>query len=156
MYRVSKILSIIILMFCFSSCDPGMVYDKFRHIDNASWKWEDPAEFDVEMNDTLDYQNIFIRIRHTVDYPLSNLYMFVHVTGPSGQRLTDTIDFKLAENNGKWIGSGLGKNREVDYLFKQNTRFPEAGNYHFSLEQAMRLKEVPVSEIGLRIEKVKP
>jgi gliding motility-associated lipoprotein GldH len=141
-----------LLLFIFS-CDRSMIYDDFEKIENHSWKWEDSVNFSVDVEDTLSMFNILVQLRHTTDYPLSNLYMFVHVYGPGGQQMTDTINFTLAENSGKWIGKGLGNIREISYLYKKNTLFPQAGNYKISIEQAMRIPEVPVKEIGLRIEK---
>lgn len=131
-----------------------MVYDDFKHIEDASWHWDDPVDFSISMDDTTSIHNILIRLRHSSNYPLSNLYMFVHMEGPSGQTMTDTINFILAENNGKWVGKGVGNIREIGYLFKRNIMFPEAGDYKVSIEQAMRLPEIPVSEVGLRIERI--
>lgn len=138
------------------SCDRAMVVDEFVRIDNQSWHWDDPAQFTFEMDDTASYHDILINLRHTTDYPLSNLYMFVHVEGPGGQQLTDTVNFILAEPSGKWIGKGIGQMRAIGYLYKKNTLFPQKGKYHIAIEQAMRLPEVPVSEVGIRIEKVNP
>lgn len=131
-----------------------MVFHEFKHIDNSTWRWEDPVEFLTELKDTIQLHNILIQLRHTTDYPLSNLYLFVHVQGPSGQTLTDTINFILAEKSGKWLGNGLGNIREIGYLYRKNTIFPVQGFYKISIEQAMRLPEVPVTDIGLRIERV--
>lgn len=138
----------------FTSCDKNMVFDKFHHIDGESWAWDQPVNFLFQIDDTLSYNNIIITVRHSTDYPLSNLYMFVHLNGPSGQSVNDTINFMLARNNGKWIGVGIGNLREIAYLYRKNTLFPEPGEYELSLEQAMRLQEVPVSEIGVRVEKM--
>jgi len=147
------IFSLILIVFI-SSCDSKMVYDDFQRIEGAIWQWDDPVNFSFNMEDTTDIHNILIRLRHSTDYPLSNLYMFVNLEGPSGQTKTDTINFFLAENNGKWIGNGVGNIREIGYLFKKNIRFPEPGEYKVSIEQAMRLPEIPVSEVGLRVEKI--
>ncbi len=148
----------ILLILCFalslSSCDRGAIFDSFKHVKDVEWKWDDPVSFTVPVTDTSGLYNILIQLRHTTDYPLSNLYMFVDLEGPSGQMHRDTINFTLAENSGKWIGRGVGNIRELDYLYRANTRFPEKGDYHFSLEQAMRLPVVPVSEVGLRVEKI--
>jgi gliding motility-associated lipoprotein GldH len=66
--------------------------------------------------------------------------------------MKDTIQFILAENSGKWIGNGIGNLREIAYLYRRSTRFPEPGEYMITLEQAMRLEEIPVSEVGVRVE----
>lgn len=135
------------------SCDPSMVYDHYEATDGGQWKWQDKKEFRVEIGDTVSMHNIYVQVRHSVDYPLSNLYMFVSVVGPSGRHLKDTVNLVLAEPDGKWIGSGLGKFREIRLLYRKQTRFGEPGTYTFILEQAMRKQELPVADLGIRIER---
>ena len=149
-------LVLFLVLFVNVSCDHEMVFDEFYRIENGSWRWEDPAEFNFTVDDTASFNNILIMLRHSTDYPLSNLYMFVRISGPSGQKIVDTINFRLAEPDGKWLGTGVGNLREIGYLFRKNTRFPETGEYHVDIEQAMRLPEVPVRDVGFRIEHVKP
>jgi gliding motility-associated lipoprotein GldH len=133
-----------------------MVFDQYQRIENDRWSWEDSIDFLVPIQDTTSAHDILIQLRHTTDYPLSNLYMFVDIKGPSGQTMKDTINFILAENSGKWIGKGVGNLREIAYLYRKNTVFPDTGVYEITIEQAMRLPEVPISEIGVRIELNQP
>jgi gliding motility-associated lipoprotein GldH len=146
----------IVLVLLFTSCDRDMVYDQYMTTENGMWKWNDVGVFKVEMNDTVSLYNVYLQVRHTVDYPLSNLYMFVLVKGPSGQYLRDTVNMVLAEPDGSWIGRGTGKLRELRLLYRKQTRFTESGTYTFSLEQAMRKSELPVTNVGVRIERVNP
>jgi len=136
------------------SCNNNVVYDKFISTGDTGWTWNDPFEFRVDINDTVSLNNLYIQIRHTVDYPMSNLYVFVDVKGPSGQSLTDTVNFILAEQDGKWLGSGIGKIRELRFLYRKNTVFKDPGEYIFKLEQGMRSSDLPVTDVGIRIEKV--
>jgi len=136
-----------------SACDRNMVYEEYISLEGNSWKWGDKMEYAFELNDTSTLYDILIQLRHSTSYPLSNLYMFVNVEGPSGQTMTDTLNFILAENSGKWIGKGVGNIREIGYLYRKNARFPEPGTYRVSIEQAMRLPEVPVNDVGLRVAK---
>ncbi|MEX0987727.1 MAG: gliding motility lipoprotein GldH [Bacteroidales bacterium] len=157
MKRVFVLFSILLIISqLYLSCDSTMVYNEFQHIENNTWKWEEPAEFNFSIDDTASFHNILVQVRHTTAYPLSNLFMFVHVEGPTGQTMTDTIQFMLAETSGKWIGNGVGNMRALGYLYKKNTLFPEPGDYHITIEQAMRLPQVPVSEVGLKVEKINP
>jgi gliding motility-associated lipoprotein GldH len=146
----------IVLVLLFTSCDPDMVYDQYKTIENGMWKWNDVGVFKVEMNDTVSLYNVYLQVRHTVDYPLSNLYMFVLVKGPSGQYLRDTVNMVLAEPDGSWTGRGTGKLRELRLLYRKQTRFTESGTYTFSIEQAMRKSELPVTNVGVRIERAYP
>jgi len=143
-------------MLLFHACDSTTLSDEFRHISSDGWTWEEPVVFEVELMDTTSEYNILLQLRHTTDYPMSNLYMFVDVAGPSGQTLRDTVQFFLARPDGEWIGKGTGKSRELRFLYRERTRFPETGNYRFRIEQAMRVQSVPVTEVGLRIDQYQP
>jgi gliding motility-associated lipoprotein GldH len=154
--KIFSLVLLLIAMLVHVSCDKQMVFNEFQRIDNGSWGWDEPVNFSFSIEDTVTLHDLQIQLRHTTEYPLSNLYMFVHVEGPSGQRMNDTIQFILAENSGKWIGKGIGNIREIGYLYRKNTVFPDTGMYSVSIEQAMRLPEVPVAEIGLRIRRANP
>ena len=144
------------LITLFSSCDPQMVYDQYNKTEDGLWRWQDAREFLVEITDTISLNNIYLQIRHTVDYPMSNLYMFVHVKGPTGQILKDTVNMILAAPDGRWTGSGTGKLRELQLLYRSQTQFGFSGTYVFTLEQGMRNPELPVNDLGIRIERANP
>ena len=150
--RFLLFLSVIIL----SSCDPEMVYDQLNSVGNDIWTWNDPQVFAVEMSDTTNLHNIFLQVRHTVDYPLSNLYIFVNVKGPTGQHLKDTVNLILANPDGSWIGRGVGNLREIELLYRNQTQFRLPGLYTFTLEQGMRKSDLPVTDVGVRIERNNP
>lgn len=139
-----------------TSCDPQMVYDQYMTTKNGEWKWNDVGVFEVDMADTVSLHNIYLQVRHSVDYPMSNLYMFVLLKGPSGQFVRDTVNMVLAAPDGQWIGTGQGKLRELRLLYRQQIRFSEQGIYIISVEQAMRKSELPVHNVGVRIERIKP
>ena len=138
------------------SCDRGMVYDHFETMERGTWGWMDSREFKVDIEDTVSLHNIYLQVRHTTEYPMSNLYMFIYVKSPSGEMLKDTVNIQLAEPDGKWIGKGPGHLRELRLLYRKQTRFGEKGIYTFTLQQGMRSPELPVTDIGIRIVKVNP
>jgi len=138
------------------SCDPNMVYDEYVHMEDGIWKWTDAREFRADITDTISLHNIYLQIRHSVEYPMSNLYMFVHVKGPTGQILTDTINMILAAPDGRWNGSGTGKLRELQLLYRSQAQFGKSGTYVFTIEQGMRNPELPVTDLGVRIERSNP
>lgn len=145
-----------ILLLCLTltvSCDRNVVYDEYVRTE-GSWSWQDAREFIVDVSDTLSLHNIYVQLRHTVEYPMSNLYMFVHVKGPGGQHRKDTVNLILAEPSGEWTGRGSGNLRELNLLFRKQTQFRTPGTYVFTLEQAMRNPELPVTDLGIRIERI--
>jgi len=139
-----------------TACDSGMIYDHFISSETGNWKWNDVAVFEVDITDTTSLNNIFLQVRHSTDYPLSNLYMFINVKGPGGQFRRDTVNMILAGPDGKWLGSGSGKLRELHLLYRSQVSFGVSGIYNFSIEQAMRKAELPVTDVGLRIEQYIP
>ncbi|PID93366.1 MAG: hypothetical protein CSA96_00040 [Bacteroidetes bacterium] len=148
--------TIIVLTGLFPACDDDMVYDHFETLPEGTWKWTDPREFKLQVEDTLSNHRIYVQLRHGTDYPYRNLYMFVHVKGPDGQNICDTVNIELAAADGRWIGKGSGKHRELRLLYRRQTRFAQAGPYVFTLEQGMRKPALPVTDIGIRIERENP
>ena len=153
--RIPILKMLLLLGVLGSSCDRSAVYDGYVQT-QGGWKWMDAREFRVDISDTLSMHNIYVQVRHTTDYPMSNLFMFVHVKGPTGQHRKDTINMILARPSGEWIGRGTGHLRELQLLYRQQTRFRVPGSYVFTLEQAMRTPELPVTDLGIRIERTKP
>jgi gliding motility-associated lipoprotein GldH len=154
--RYLIILGVMVLLLHCQSCDSGMVYDQYMPTEQGMWRWQDAKEFKADVSDTISMHNIYLQVRHTVEYPMSNLYMLVHVKAPSGQHLTDTINMVLAAPDGKWTGRGNGNIRELMLLYRKQTKFRVPGTYVFTLEQAMRQAELPVTDLGVRIERINP
>ena len=135
-----------------SSCDPYMVYDNFQKTEHGQWSWADKKIFSVDIADSLKSYNILINIRHTTEYPKSNLFVFVSTTAPNGQIMRDTVEIKIADDRGKWLGDGFGDIKLISRMYRKAVRFKYSGEYIFSIEQGMRLSEIPVTDVGLRLE----
>lgn len=138
----------------FLSCDPSRVYDKYKDIKDASWNKNDHVKFDVQIDDTVSYNNVYINIRNSGDYRFSNLYLFMSTVYPDLKVSVDTIECILANKEGKWLGKGLGDIKDSQMLLKKNVRFHKTGIYSFEFEQAMRVDVLDgIKSIGIRIEK---
>ena len=149
---MKKIIFITGIILIFSSCDPDMVYDKFQKTNNGIWSWADKKTFHVPIDDSLRSYNILVNVRHTTDYPKSNLFVFITTSAPNGNFMKDTVEIKIANDRGKWLGNGFGKIKLVSRVYRKAIRFANKGEYIFTVEQAMRLPEIPVTDVGLRIE----
>jgi len=154
--RITVLFTTTLLMLYIVSCDTDMVYDQYRSTEKGMWGWQDTLQFRARIVDTTSMNNIYLQVRHTVEYPMSNLYMYVHIQGPGGQSLTDTVNMILAAPDGEWNGKGTGNIRELMLLYRKQTQFRIPGIYTFTLEQAMRKPVLPVTDLGIRIERVNP
>ena len=147
---VLSILSVLILV----SCDPNRVFEKNTKIPDGIWYRDNVLHFEILVEDTLSSHNLYVNVRNTSLYPTSNLYLFITTTAPSGHSVRDTLEVILADQKGKWLGSGLGDIWDLQQVYKQNVRFAQRGRYSFDFEQAMRTEKLPfVLDVGLRVEK---
>lgn len=139
-----------------SSCNSNVVYSEYKKFPDSEWASKDKAVFDLEIKDTQTLNNIYLMVRHTDVYQYSNVIVFVTTKYPDGKVLTDTMDVVLSNQKGEWLGSGAGDIFDFKVPVKKNVRFPLAGKYQFSFEQAMRVDPLPmIMDFGLEIEKSK-
>ena len=137
----------------FTSCDSEGVYDQNIMIPNEVWHMDSIAHFNVYIADTVTSHNIYVNLRNSVNYSNSNLYLFIETLAPSGAKLRDTMECTLANSRGEWLGKGFGRIRDNQIPYKMDIRFPIPGNYHFSIQHAMRARELKeVVSVGIRVE----
>jgi gliding motility-associated lipoprotein GldH len=119
------------------------------------WPLMNVASFTTSITDTLNSNNLFFILRTGSDYPFRNIYLFVSATSPEGRTITDTLQYYLADDKGKWYGKGFGDIHELKLPYKSNVFFPSKGEYIFRIQHGMRLEELTgVYDIGFRIEKI--
>lgn len=146
----------LLLIFIISSCDRSRIFEENITVERGIWSANNSIDFPVNIQDTSGFYNIYLNIRNEGNYPYRNLYLFVQVTSPQGNKLTDTLDIELADASGLWHGSGIGDLFFLQIPFRQMVRFPVPGIYRFSVLQGMRDKELKgIRNVGLRIEKAK-
>jgi gliding motility-associated lipoprotein GldH len=135
------------------SCRKKTEYEEFVAIPDA-WNNRNLVHFNVNITDTVTPQNVYISVRHSGKSEFSNLYLFVTAESPDGNSKRDTVEMALADVHGKWQGKGAASVFTLYYPYKTNIRFPVAGIYSFTIEQAMWIRDLKnISNIGLMIEK---
>jgi gliding motility-associated lipoprotein GldH len=145
------ILSSLILL---TSCNSNTVFTGSHDMTGNTWKLMDTPEFEVPISDTLTRNNVFFTIRTGSSYPFRNIYLFVTTTSPDGKKLTDTLQYNLADDKGKRFGKGFGDIRELNLPYKSNVFFPVKGTYQFKIQHGMRIEDLKgVYDLGIKIEK---
>jgi gliding motility-associated lipoprotein GldH len=120
-----------------------------------TWKLMDIPTFKTQITDTINSNNVFFTIRTGSSYPFRNIYLFVTTTSPDGKSITDTLQYNLANEKGKWYGKGFGDVHELNLPYKSNVFFPVKGIYQFKIQHGMRIEDLKdVYDFGLRIEKI--
>lgn len=145
---------IFLLVILFSSCDSKRIFEQNTEIASGIWNNKNIVKFEVNIVDTITPHNFYINVRNAGSYPYSNLYLFLETEFPNKTVSRDTVECILADDAGKWLGDGSGDIWDNRILFKKGVRFRQAGKYIFSLEQAMRVQNLPmIMDVGMRIEK---
>lgn len=148
------------LTLLFVSCDKKRIFDEYKEID-GSWHKKQKVTFAFEQKDTVQDYNMFVNIRNNDDYPYNNLFLIVSMLQPDGVTKVDTLEYQMANPDGSLMGEGFSDVKESKLWYKENAKFPKAGKYTVTVQQAVRESgKVPgveqlqgVSEVGFRIEK---
>jgi gliding motility-associated lipoprotein GldH len=149
---------VLILMFLLLllSCNSNTIYTSSHPMTGEIWNLSDIATFKVPVTDTLNSNNVVFNIRNGSSYPFRNIFLFVTTTAPDGKKITDTLQYNLADEKGKWYGKGFGDLHELKLPYKTNVFFPAKGIYEFRIQHGMRIENLKgVYDFGLRIEKYK-
>lgn len=143
------------LLISLASCDRAQVYEKSKPLGQI-WSKDSLARFEVNIDDTLSIHSVYVTMRNNSSYPFSNVYLFVTTVAPSGAFVRDTMECILADESGRWLGKGFAKYWDNRFAMRKNVKFPEKGTYSFTIQQGMRLEELPgIHDVGIRIERVK-
>jgi gliding motility-associated lipoprotein GldH len=151
-YSFVFLLSSFILL---QSCKSRIVYTDSRVMKEKTWELENVATFKVPITDTVVSNSVYFTIRTASSYPFRNIYLFVTTISPDGRSITDTLQYNLADEKGKWYGKGFGDIHELNLPYKTNIFFPLKGIYMFNVRHGMRIENLKgVYDLGLRIEKI--
>jgi len=135
-----------------SACDNKRVFDQSVPIRDGRWAAKQVLDFEFELADTVALHNLYISLRNGEEYPYSNLYLFVELEFPNGKKSIDTIECPLADAQGKWYGSGLGRIYDQRILYRSRVQFPLSGHYRVEVRQAMREEELQgIHDVGFRV-----
>ena len=122
---------------CLVSCNSNTLVSETYKLPGY-WDKNDVVEFTIPKMDSVQKYNIFLNLRNTNEYPYNNIFIIANMTFPHGKVLTDTLEYRMAQPDGKWLGQGLGDVKDNKLWYKENVVFFEGGNYKITLSQAVR------------------
>ena len=156
MDKIKILITVIITVIICISCDRNKIYEDYQKIDNYVWNKENILNFEYEIIDSTCLYNVYINIRHSNNYPFSNLWLFLKQTKSGITLLNDTVEYTLLSEKGKWLGDGLGDIWDYQAAWLKNVRYSQSGKYKIQIEQATRHDNLPgIMDMGIRVEKIK-
>ena len=133
-----------------TSCRHDIVYSDFVAIPSGEWDENQLPEFAFNIADREAAYDILLYVRHTERYPYQNMWLFVQ----DNRQHSDTIEFYLADDRGRWLGDKHHGFIEMPVLYESNYHFPDTGKYCISVQQGMRDSVLRgVMDIGVEIVK---
>ncbi len=160
--KTKRIILVLGFLSICTSCDSDRVFDKYTSLEKNSWLQDVPINFNFKIVDTTSRNNLYLNIRNNKDYLYSNLFLITHLIFPNGKKIVDTLQYEMADKNGKFLGTGISEIKHSRLFLKQNSIFPLSGKYKMLIWQAMRKngsvngikKLTGITDVGFRIEKV--
>ena len=136
-----------------AGCGPSPLMADQVEVPLDGWSSEDDVRFHWDVVDTLLRHDMVLDVRHAQDYPFANLYLFLTYRYPNGKSRVDTVECTLADQVGRWRGSGFGDLVDQRFLLHRGITFPVKGRYSLDVAHGMRQDPlVGVSDVGLRLE----
>ena len=108
-------------------------------------------------------QNIFIRLQNDNNYPFANIFLVATIQAGETVVSQDTLEYIMAEPDGKWLGTGFTEVKESKLWWKQGVVLPQNKPIKLSIAQAMRNNGDPegvnslkgIISVGISIEEFK-
>ena len=152
MNKFVKYLLALIVAVAMVACNSDIVYDNSVRVANPTWHSDSVARFEVAITDTtLDYQS-GILIRNSGDYGYQNLWLFVTEIAPDSTIKHDTIQYFLADDYGRWLGSGIGSLYTNIYYYEEDLHYSQEGVYIYEIRQGMREDELKgITNVGMQV-----
>lgn len=142
----------ILLLTLFASCGRDIVYEETQDIDRYGWCIDSVKRFEFEIQDTNSFCNMSFLVRNTGDYDYQNLWFFVEFVKPDMTFSEDTVQLFLADDFGKWVGSGIGSIYSATYEYRDSIRFDQTGKYLINIRHGMRTDSLQgITDIGVQI-----
>lgn len=132
------LLLFLILVFCTTACKQGKLLDKTYEIPETGWAYTEPVFFETQVCDTSIGYDVVFSLKHKNNYGWSNAFFLITTVFPDMETRVDTLECILATQEGEWLGNKFGKFHTIGFLYKQGIHFPQAGEYRFEVQHAMR------------------
>jgi len=160
---MNKFFILMLLSSLLFSCNNNQIYSKYKSIDHNKWHKDSIVSFNVDIKDTLSNHAIYLNLRNDKDYNFNNIFLIVNVNYPNKNKVTDTLEYRMTDEKGRFLGSGFTDIKENKLAFKENIVFPSSGKYQFNIQQAVRKIGSEngieilegITDVGIEIEKTK-
>ncbi|MDR1678438.1 MAG: gliding motility lipoprotein GldH [Prevotellaceae bacterium] len=150
--HLDKIFLAIALLIVSASCSNNTVFSEYVTLPENGWSKDSTANFSFSVPNGRVPYDLLVNVRHRGDFKTQNLWLFISTETPDSVVKNDTIEFFLANERGKWLGSGFGSLYNMSVLAAQQQRFVPNKSYKVSIRHGMRDSLLTgINDIGLEV-----
>lgn len=150
-------LSIISLFAIFVSCSQADPYSHYLTIPAGKWSKGSPLSFlmDSMVVDVTKRYDISLELINNNQYPYQNLWLDVSHNLNDTIFVSDTIEVKLADEYGRWLGSGAAGLFQYEVPFKTAISLDTTYTYIIKINHAMQDAMVKgIEKVGVIVREV--
>lgn len=146
-----QVFTIFCFLFILSSCNFDMVVDTNQSMENNRWLYANTAKAEFDIKDTTKPYQVNFKLRINTEYRYSNLYVLATMKDAKSRKRI-RYQFKVAKEDGAWLGKGSGDLYTYSFPMLKNHRFADTGKYSIEIEQNMRDNPLlGVSDVGIEV-----
>jgi gliding motility-associated lipoprotein GldH len=147
------LLSIIFLIVLLAGCGQQNDIFQYHHIPNGRWSSDQTLVFSFDsISDKENTRRVNIELSFSDLYPYQNLFLTVGRNLNDSVIHFDTLQFALADPNGKWLGSSAGRLHQITLPYLESVRFDSGKTVRFIIRHAMSDDPLKgVEKVGIRI-----
>ncbi len=129
-------------------------YSCFTSLPENGWVYGDSLVFQPSDLDSTDARNVYIAIRHTNDYPYSNLWLEINICDSTSCH-RDTLCMILADDFGRWNSKGIGPSKQFQMLLPGTACISDSTR--ISVRHIMRTDTLHgIEQVGVTVETSHP
>lgn len=137
-----------------ASCSGGEDYSRFHHIENGKWYRDSLLVFMVDslipvLGTTYD---VTVELTTNHSYPYRDLWLQIDQDLTDSLVRADTLRYLLADEYGKWLGSGTGGLNQLSLPYRSFTPRDSVYNYRLVIRQIMDDNPLRgVEKVGIKV-----
>lgn len=144
-------IHILLLQLTCVACNFSTSYEKFKTLADEVWERDSNYRFEFNIKQPGRYLASTC-IRHTTDYKQRNISCSLTISYRGMVLNTLHADLFVADENGKWIGQGLGGLKTVIQPIREIFHFDSTGIYTIEIKHRMRDRQLKgIKNIGIKI-----
>ncbi|MDZ4823117.1 MAG: gliding motility lipoprotein GldH [Flavobacteriales bacterium] len=157
--KSNLIASALFMSISFFSCnEKGVIFEEHQELSaNIQWDKSDKKTFVIPVNDNSKPYQFTLSFRYATGFQFQNMKMRITEKDPDGSTMIRDLDFRVRDEEGKFMGDAGYDIIDLDYVLEQEKKFPILGNYTYTIEHTMPTDPVHYAmEVGLVVRGINP